>query len=63
MEVAREERQFLLRRRVFRSGSIKSGRGGVWLAAGLARGRFGVSGFFLFVRSGLRSDTGTSEEQ
>jgi len=55
MNVAGEQGKLFLRGGVFGSRGIERRRRGIGLAAGAARGRFGLGGFFLFVGGGLRS--------
>src|SRR5208282_10123 len=55
MNVAGEQGQLFLHGGVFGSRGIERRRRGIGLAAGEARGRFGLGGFFLFVGSVLWS--------
>jgi len=62
MQVASERSEFFLRGGVFRSGGVERRRGSIGLATGAARGRFGMSGFFLFVGGFLGEKSGVAAE-
>jgi len=62
MEIASEQGEFFLCGGVFGSRCIERGRGGVRFAAGCARRRFRVGGFFLFL-FGLGGEVTGAEER